>query len=118
MSVKVHESSRVAIDLSRVPYFASAEPKPLTLQEASGLERVRPTLDSIPAQTSYVMDRVPSPADNSMFFGGLGLASVMDVGAHPLRARARRFPVLPVFAITAIVAVGLVMATVVATFRH
>ncbi|HVT64464.1 MAG TPA: hypothetical protein VHD81_04880 [Mycobacteriales bacterium] len=117
MTLKVHESSRVTVDLTRVPYFA-AQSAPLVLQEASGLERVRGTVEAIPTQPTYAMDRTPGPVDSSQFFGGLGLASVMDVGAHPLRARARRINVLMIFAVAALVTVALVMAEVVVTFKH
>jgi hypothetical protein len=115
MTVKVHESSRVTIDLTQVPYFP-AQAGPLELQEASGLERVRGLVEVEPP-ASYRFDHHPLPSDDSMFFGGLGLAAVMDVSAHPLRARARRINVMTIFAITAVAAVGLVMATVIATFR-
>ncbi|HVT19808.1 MAG TPA: hypothetical protein VHE57_00265, partial [Mycobacteriales bacterium] len=93
-------ADQVTIDLNQVPYF---EPEPLVLREASGLERVRETTAADEGLgPNYRLDRPPRAADDSMFFGGLGLAATMDVGAHPVRARLRRINVLTLLAITAI----------------
>jgi hypothetical protein len=119
MKIRQHDatSGKVVIDLTEQPYFTAPQ-KPLTLQAASGLERVRET-DDDPVVTNpvYLADRPPAPADETMRFGGLGLAAVMDVGAHPIRARARRVDVLTVFAIGVVAAVGAVMLTLAMTLR-
>jgi hypothetical protein len=115
MAVK-HESTRVAIDLTQVPYYP-APAEPLVLQEASGFERVRESVEDADTTSTYRIDRHPKPDRDSQCFGGLGLAAVMDVSAHPLRARARGINVLTIFAITAVVTVAAVMAMVVGTFR-
>ncbi|HVX70705.1 MAG TPA: hypothetical protein VHA79_13560 [Mycobacteriales bacterium] len=105
------------IDLTKVSYFPEETP-PLVLQEASGFERVR---DDVPdpedAAAGYRVDRRPKPTDDSLFFGGLGLASVMDVSAHPVRARLRRVNVMTVFAISVVAAIAAVILTMVAAFK-
>ncbi len=118
MTVKVHEPTRTqrrVIDLTRVPYFPS-EPEPLVLQEASGLERVRGVVEETPP--TYRIDRYPHPEGDTLFFGGLGLAAVMDVSAHPIRAKARRIHVGAIFAITSVLVVATIITTIVASFRY
>jgi hypothetical protein len=119
MKVRQHEaaSGKLVVDLTEQPYFAAPQ-QPLTLHAASGLERVRDT-DDDPVVTNpvYLTDHPTAATDNTMHFGGLGLAAVMDVGAHPIRARARHINVLTIFAITVVVAVGAVMLTLAMTLR-
>ncbi|HVV76532.1 MAG TPA: hypothetical protein VHC43_10890 [Mycobacteriales bacterium] len=109
------------IDLTATPYFDAPQipAQPLMLIEASGLERVRPTDDETISANAYRTDRVPSASDLDLHFGGgLGPASVLDVGAHPLRARARSLDLMTVMAVALLVGVGLLMLTVVATLRY
>lgn len=123
MGTKQHEvsDSRVVIGLTSVPYFATDPSTPVVVREASGLERVRDASVEADAnaevQPHYRIDRPPGPADDPMHFAGLGLAAVMDVGGHPIRARARRINVLTLVAITVILAVGAVMITLAATLK-
>lgn len=116
MTAKVHESSRVVIDLASVPYFP-AQREPLTLQEASGLERVRETVPDLGSSSDYLVDRQPQPTEDTLFFGGIGLASVMDVHAHPIRTQLHRINVMTVFAISAVAAVAIVMLTLVTALK-
>jgi hypothetical protein len=108
MTTKVRASTRqrVEIDLTGVSYFPA---EPLVIQEASGLERVRATDVETETAPSYLVDGAPRRSDDSMFFGGLGLAAVMDVGAHPLRARVRRMNASTVVAVSLVLAVGALM---------
>lgn len=91
------------IDLTTLPYFAT----PLVLEAASSQERLRSDTDEIVVIPDYRIDRQPEASDPDLRFGGgLGLAAVLDVGAHPIRARVRGVRVLPIFAITVVAVVG------------
>jgi len=118
MTVKVHENTHIkhVIDLTQVPYFP-ADAAPLVLQEASGLERVRESGPVVETAPGYLVDRRPQPPDGSLFFGGLGLAAVMDVAAHPIRARLHRINILTVFAISVVAGIGIVMLMMVSSFK-
>ncbi|HVY11114.1 MAG TPA: hypothetical protein VHB18_13310 [Mycobacteriales bacterium] len=118
MTGKVQEKPHVKhlIDLTQVPYFPADAP-PLVLQEASGLERVRESAPVVETASGYLADRRPQPSDESLFFGGLGLASVMDVAAHPVRARLHRINILTVFAVAVVAGIGIVMLLLASSFK-
>ena len=117
MTVKQYEArtGRVVIDLTQVPYF---DQPPLVVQEASGLERVRPVAETAEDNLGYRADRKPTPADAAMRFGGgLGLATVMDVDAHSIRARARGINVMTILAASTIAAIAMIMLTMVVVLK-
>lgn len=109
MTVKQRKptSYQTTIDLTALPYFAEPRRAPDATSEENMLV--------IP---DYLVDRKPSAFIPGQRYAGIGLAAVMDVGAHPVRARLRRINVMSILAITAIAGVVLVFATLVATFRH
>jgi hypothetical protein len=119
MKVAAHPSNapKVVIDLTNTPYYAPT----LTLEEASSRERLTGAAgeDLVIVLPDYRTDRPPAPPDPTRRFGGgLGAAAVLDVGAHPIRARVRHINPLRVLAISVIAAVAMVMLTMVATFHH
>lgn len=96
------------VDLTSVPFFNGT--KQLAPREAAD--------DVWTVFPDYRFDRLPAPQEPGQHFGGgLGLAAVMDVKAHPVRARSRRIDILTVFAITVVAAVGAVMMVMVGALR-
>ncbi len=100
-------ADRIAIDLTRTPYFADP---PLVLEEASSQERLRQDIGEVVVIPDYSIDRRPAPAAPGVRYGGgLGLATVLDVNAHPLRAQVRRIHWLSILAISVVATVGVMM---------
>jgi hypothetical protein len=104
-------TSHALIDLTHTPYYAPADAdasQPIYQPMHAGDVVVIP---------DYTVDRWPSPpARGVRYGGGLGLAAVLDVHAHPIRAQVRRINVARVFSITVIAVVGILMLTL-AAFR-
>lgn len=109
MTVKQRKptSYKTAIDLTALPYFADA---PRLIDPA--------TDENLLVIPDYLEDRAPSAFIPGQRYAGIGLAAVMDVGAHPIRARLRRINVMAILAITVVAGVAILFATLVATFRH
>jgi hypothetical protein len=109
MTVKQRKptSHKATIDLTALPYFADA---PRALDPASDENTL-----VIP---DYREDRPPSAFIPGQRYAGIGLAAVMDVGAHPIRAKLRRINVMAILAITVVAGIAILFATLVATFRH
>jgi hypothetical protein len=57
----------------------------------------------------YRIDRAPRPSDGQLYGGGLGIASVLDVRAHPIRAAIRQINVVPLLAVTVVGCVAVLM---------
>ena len=103
--------------------YAEARLAPDPLDDEDGfieaLRAIAEETDNVLTIPDYREDRAPSPEKSSLHFGGgLGTAAVLDVAAHPIRARARQINPLTVMAITVIVGVALVMLTMVVTFKY
>jgi hypothetical protein len=99
-------ASHALIDLTQTPYYAGVQAdasQPVYQPMHAGDVVVIP---------DYSVDRRPSPSEPGVRYGGgLGLAAVLDVHAHPVRAQVRRINVLRVFAITVIAVVAALMFT-------
>lgn len=107
---------QVVIDLTQVPYFVAPQEAP----DASGQAALTGATDdgNVLVIPDYRTDRPPTAAGTLHLGGSLGTAAVLDVAAHPIRAKARRINFLMILAITAVAGVAMVMATLIVTFRH
>ena len=100
-------ADHIVIDLTRTPYFTE---RPLVLEEASSQERLRADTGEFIVIPDYKVDRRPAVAEPGVRYGGgLGLATVLDVRAHPVRAQVRRIHWVAILASSLIASVGVLM---------
>lgn len=107
---------QAVIDLTKVPYFVA----PPSLEEPSSQERLTGgnADDNVLVIPDYTVDRNPAASATLHLGGSLGTAAVLDVAAHPIRARARRINFVTITAIPLVAGVAMVMATLIVTFRR
>ncbi|MGN6472065.1 MAG: hypothetical protein ACTHK4_00240 [Mycobacteriales bacterium] len=107
---------QAVIDLTQVPYFV----EPLSLEEGSSGERLTGVSDpaNVLVIPDYTVDRRPVAGATLSLGGSLGPAALYDVAAHPVRARVHRIQWARIVAIALVCGAGMVIATLVVTFRH